>query len=63
MWERVGNSFVTTAVLNPSETKPKAARKPAPPEKQEMGYSFPIYRKIRVKNYLRRQQRHQIHDL
>lgn len=29
--ERVGKSFVMTAVLKPSATKPKAALKPAPP--------------------------------
>ena len=29
--ERVGNSLVTTAVLKPSATRPKAARRPAPP--------------------------------
>lgn len=28
----VGKSFVMTAVLKPSATKPKAARKPAPPK-------------------------------
>ena len=27
----VGNNFVTTAVLKPSWTRPKAARRPAPP--------------------------------
>ncbi len=31
VWERVGKSFVTTAVLNPSATSPNAARRPAPP--------------------------------
>lgn len=29
--DRVGNNFVMTAVLKPSATSPKAARKPAPP--------------------------------
>lgn len=31
VWERVGNSFVTQATLNPASDNPKAARKPAPP--------------------------------
>lgn len=31
VWDLVGNSLVITAVLNPSCTRPKAARRPAPP--------------------------------
>lgn len=31
VWDLVGKSFVITAVLKPSCTKPKAARRPAPP--------------------------------
>lgn len=31
VWDLVGNSFVTQAVLNPASERPKAARKPAPP--------------------------------
>ncbi len=39
VWERVGKSFVTTAVLNPSCTSPKAARRPA--HRQCYPYSLP----------------------
>lgn len=50
VWDLVGNSFVITAVLNPSATRPKAARRPAPPAPTTtasyvwsiMGYSFEI---------------------
>ena len=31
VWERVGKSFVTQAVLKPASAAPMAARKPAPP--------------------------------
>jgi len=31
VWERVGNSLVMTAVLNPCSARPMAARRPAPP--------------------------------
>lgn len=33
MCDLVGNSFVMTAVLKPSATRPNAARRPAPPTK------------------------------
>lgn len=31
VWDLVGKSFVTQAVLNPASERPNAARKPAPP--------------------------------
>ena len=31
VWDLVGKSFETQAVLNPCSTRPKAARRPAPP--------------------------------
>lgn len=48
--DRVGKSFVMTAVLKPSATRPNAARSPAPPAPTTtasyvwsiMGYSFEI---------------------
>ena len=31
VWERVGNSLVMHAVVNPASDRPVAARRPAPP--------------------------------